>query len=606
MKGAVTKGAVMRAAVTRAAVTRGSFRWALVLSSLALFGSSAFAQPRAAEEAKVAWEWPGHRVAAGKLTDEELKRTLAEPTVTALSKEMERAMRDLRLPKREPPYFIAYTLLDVEQRLVVGQLGTVVQSQVQAGRTLHPEVRVGSRALDNSFGFGSGGFGVGGFGHSLVRDDDEIALRAGIWAATDSAYRAAVAALEQKATQRASERELDARPFDFAPDEPTQLIVADPEPLPPIEELQRLVSEVSKEFSDFPEIHESVVTAAAWRIRRTLLTSEGTLVVTPTQVVEVNIECNTQADDGMPLSHESTIFSSLDAEELRGAARRLATELTELRHAPLVPDYYGPVLFTGVAAPQMVQELLSYSVVGTPVPQEGPWARRLNRRVLPEAVELVDDPTLHTIFGQPLLGTYTVDDEGVLAERVHLVERGFLKTLLMSRTPSRDIGKSNGHGRSGFATWARGAVGNLILSTRLPTALTRQRKQLLSLNKGAGELGGLEIERLSPREFGTNGAAPPAVERAFVVSPQGKRTLVRGVNLSEMQVRDLKDVVSVGNEPVVYHVLQSAGGFSIPTSFVSPALLFEEIEVKKPNESLALPKFLPRRATPSSAPLRKD
>lgn len=598
--------------MTMAKRMRRLFRRELVIGGLVigasvhLGSSSAFAQAGAVESGPAVWEWPGLRGTAAKPTDEAVKQTLAQPTVAALLREMERAMRDLRLPRREPPYFIAYTLLDVEQRLVVGQLGTVVQSQVQAGRTLQPEVRVGSRALDNSFAFGGGGFGLEGLGNSLVRDDDEMALRAGIWTATDGAYRAAVAALEQKATQRASERELEARPFDFAPAEPTQLILPDPEPLPPVEELERLVRVVSKEFADFPEIHESVVTAAAWRIRRTLLTSEGTLVVTPTQVVEVNIECNTQADDGMPLSHESTIFSSLDAEDLRSAARRLATELTELRHAPLVPDYYGPVLFTGVAAPQIVQELLSYSVVGTPVPQEGPWARRLNRRVLPETVELVDDPTSSTLHGQPLMGSYVADDEGVLAERVHLVERGFLKTLLMSRTPSRDIGKSNGHGRSGYASWARGTVGNLILSTRLPTALTRQRKLLLSLNKGAGDIGGLEIERLSPRDFGTNGAAPPAVERAFLVSPQGKRTLVRGVNLSEMQVRDLKDVVSVGNEPVVYHVLQSAGGFSIPTSFVSPALLFEEIEVKKPNESLALPKFLPKRAAPSAGPGEKN
>jgi TldD protein len=197
-------------------------------------------------------------------------------------------------------------------------------------------------------------------------------------------------------------------------------------------------------------------------------------------------------------------------------------------------------------------------------------------------------------FGvEKLLGAYQVDDEGTPAQKVSLVERGLLKTLLMSRTPSRDIGNSNGHGRTGYATWTRGAVGNLILSTREPTPLAKQRLQLTKSAPIAGQPA-LEIERLGPREFATNGGAPPAVERAFLVSPGGKRTLVRGVTLSEMQVRDLKDLISVGNEPMVHDVLQNAGGFSVPTSFVSPSLLFEEIEVKRVKESPALPKFLPK------------
>lgn len=530
------------------------------------------------------WTWPG------KVDKAEVREALAKPVVAALKAEMERAMNGLRLPQREPPYYMAYTLLDVEQRFVVGQLGSIVQSQIQRARTLHPELRVGSPALDNSFAGAESGMGMAAFGQSLVLDDQETALRASIWVATDSAYRAAVSALEQKGTQRASERELEARPGDFAAQPPNQVVLPNPEPLPETAEIERLVRVVSQEFLAFPEVHESVVTVAAWRLHRTLITSDGSLAITPTQVVEMTIECNTQADDGMPLSHEVTLFGALDEVALRKVAQRLGSELTELRHAPLAPDYYGPVLFSGVAAPQIMQELLANSVVGTPVPSEGPWARRLQRRVLPANVNLVDDPTVQRLQNQPLLGSYVVDDEGVVAQKVSLVERGQLRSLLMSRAPSRDLQTSNGHGRAGYASWPRGAASNLILSTTNPTPLSSQRRQL---SKGLPVA--LEIERLEPREFATNGGAPPAVERAFLISPDGKRTLVRGVALSEMQVRDLKDVISVGNEPTVNHVLQSAGGYSIPTSFISPALLFEEVEVRKPKESPALPKFLPRR-----------
>ena len=46
------------------------------------------------------------------------------------------------------------------------------------------------------------------------------------------------------------------------------------------------------------------------------------------------------------------------------------------------------------------------------------WHARASRQVT-----LVDDPTLKEFQGQPLLGSYDVDDEGVKAERVSLVRK---------------------------------------------------------------------------------------------------------------------------------------------------------------------------------------
>jgi TldD protein len=528
-----------------------------------------------------AWTWPG------STSDPAVAKALQQPQVNALRREMERAMSELRLPQRQPPYFIAYSLLEVEQQLVVGQLGVVVQSEYQHSRVLKPEVRVGSPSLDNSHTLTEGGFGQNGA--SLPLDNDEIALRTAIWSATDNAYRAAIQQLEQKATQRASERELEERPADFSPAKPVQVVVSETEPLPEAETLASLARNVSVVLADYSEIQESMVTVAAWRLARTLLTSEGSLVVTPTRIVEVTIRCNTQADDGMPLSHEVTIFGTPDEAQLVASARELAVQLTELRNAPLAPDHYGPVLFSGAAAPQLMQELLSQSFVGTPVPGEGPLARKIKRRVMPTSVDVVDDPTLGTLGAEPLLGSYLVDEEGVPGERVLLVKRGVLQTLLMSRTPSKEQMASNGHGRTGFADWARASVSNLILTTSAPQTLAAQRRALVASGEPA-----LEIERFAVREFATNGAVAPTVERAFIVTPDGKRTLVRGVVLGEMQVRDFRDVLSVGSSPTVYRVLQSAGGYSIPTTVVSPALLFEDVEIRKPKASPQLPKVIPK------------
>ncbi len=111
-------------------------------------------------------------------------------------------MSQLKLPQRQTPYFIAYSLLEVEQQLVVGQLGVVVQSEHQHARSLRPEVRVGTPSMDNSHTMTeSGGFGQGNA--PLPLDNDELALRTAIWAATDTRLprRRATARTEGYATR---------------------------------------------------------------------------------------------------------------------------------------------------------------------------------------------------------------------------------------------------------------------------------------------------------------------------------------------------------------------------------------------------------------------
>ena len=55
------------------------------------------------------------------------------------------------------------------------------------------------------------------------------------------------------------------------------------------------------------------------------------------------------------------------------------------------------------------------------------WTGRVGTRVLPTSMTLVDDPTLKDFQGQPLLGNYDVDDEGVKRRAVTLVENGILQ-----------------------------------------------------------------------------------------------------------------------------------------------------------------------------------
>src|SRR2546425_8434927 len=114
-------------------------------------------------------------------------------------------------------------------------------------------------------------------------------------------------------------------------------------------------------------------------------------------------------------------------------------------------------MFTGQAYAEMFARVLAPNLSGQRLPlsdqQQAQTTRselldRMNRPVLPRFLSVFDDPTAQRVGNQELLGHYQVDDQGVPARRVSLIEQGVLKNFLMSRRPGKDMPQSNGHGRS--------------------------------------------------------------------------------------------------------------------------------------------------------------
>ena len=115
----------------------------------------------------------------------------------------------------------------------------------------------------------------------------------------------------------------------------------------------------------------------------------------------------------------------------------MLTSLKQLRDAPVSEEEYrGPVLLSADAAAGVMSELVGPNLLGNR-PQlgqnartTGDWANNYKSRVLPDFLSVVDDPTLTTFEGHALLGNYEVDDEGVKASRVSLIEKGQLVSYL--------------------------------------------------------------------------------------------------------------------------------------------------------------------------------
>jgi hypothetical protein len=210
-----------------------------------------------------------------------------------------------------------------------------------------------------------------------------------------------------------------------------------------------------------------------------------------------------------------------------------------------------------------------------------------------------------------LLGGYSVDDEGVTAQKLTIVDSGILKNELMSRRPGPDFEKSNGHGRSAFLSDAKPTMSNLFLSSSEAASAAELKKKFLDACRTeklaycmvVREMDNPTISLLHQDEFqellasygggaGTGDRLPLVVYRVY--PEDGREEMVRGARIIGLNSRALRNVAGVGNDSFVYNYMQSEiNGFAgtalgafgsaqngLPASVVAPSLWFEELEVR--------------------------
>lgn len=530
----------------------------------------------------------------------------------AMEDELARSMKDLRLGNEPRPYFLAYAITDLLAAQASATFGAPVGIARVRFRSLRTDVRVGDPSFDNSNS--EGGFGRA---EQLPTEDDYAALRREIWQATDTQYKAAVEALARKraAAQGQAKGEEDAVP-DFSSEKPTTTVVPAAGPAaatPDPEALREVVTRLSAVFRDFPQIHASRVDAGWTVSRRRLLSSEGTWADESQATVRLAVIAETQAGDGMPLRDFVTFAASepealLAVGDLEKATRRMAAELTALRTAPLAENGSATVLFDGPAAPQLVRGLLADQLPGTPPPRtaglEGAadrteWSSKIGQKVAAATLSIVDDPTAAaggTGGKTPLWGAYRADDEGVPARKVTLVEKGRLRALLMTRTPSKEIGHSNGHARATAFGPPTARPGNLIVRAEGGLGRAALLKKLESTARAGGNtayvVSLIDDGSVTPiamdDAFGgfrfNSGRGGPAAVRPLRAARvrDGKLELVRGLTLEGLQPRSFKDVVAAGRDATVLSLHEPpAGAIGIPTSIVAPPLVVDDVDVKK-------------------------
>ncbi|HTZ47356.1 MAG TPA: metallopeptidase TldD-related protein [Verrucomicrobiae bacterium] len=528
------------------------------------------------------------------------------PLFTAMKDELDRSMKTLGT--LDPPaYYIGYALTDTQRSTVSGSNGALLQSDESHNRWLEISVRTGSYDLDDTHKIDGKQLPNGGPGTNAPLDNDPDVLRRAIWLETNKQYRAAAEALiKVKTGKEVNVQTVEANIPDFSHEKPQDYIgpwasyTLDRKPW------EQRAREYTAYFRQSPAIINSIVTFTALAQNTMQLTSEGTQLQFGQIRYRLELFIQGKAADGMDIDRYYNFDwvnpgDAPDDKAVLAAAGQLRKEMEGLVVSPLNEPIVGPALLTGRAAAVFFHEVFGHRAEGhrqKDVNEGQTFAKKVNEQILPSFLTIVDDPTMKKLGNQDLLGFYQYDDEGVIGQRVTLVDHGVLKNFEMSRSPLQDFPKSNGHGRRQIGATPVSRQGNLIVESDKTMTNAELRAKLIELIKQQNKPYGLLIDDIAGGFTITGRGQPQAFQVeplvVYKVFPDGRPDeLVRGVDIVGTPLAALTKIVATGDTPEVFNGYCGAESGYVPVSAAAPAILTSELEVQKKQTSTDRPPILP-------------
>ena len=567
------------------------------------------------------------------LSGQQNKSEISDPLLRAMKDEMERS-KQLHILNLDQPYFFEYRVEDTRSFAASASLGALISSADARTRVPMVQVRVGDYSFDNTNHMYSDAYsGTRYDSGQLPNDDNYGAFRQGFWLATDRAFKTAEDAIARKRSSLKNMNVADPLP-DFSRAPAVEAVL--PVNVAPTDEKQWAdrVVKLSAIFANYPQVLSSFVDVQISQSTNYLVNSEGTMERTPEDLATVRIQGRALAADGTPVHDDESIeafaAAGLPSEnELRRETTDVAEHATALAKAPVGEAYDGPVLFEARAAAQLFGQLLgdNLKVTRKPIADPGRTARyaatefenRLGSRVLPEWMDVVDDPTQTQWHGQTLLGHYQYDMEGVAAQPVSIVDKGLLKSFLLTRTPTyKGFVGSNGHARlSGSYGDRAPGFGNLFIRASETKSAADLKKALIDMIQQRNKPYGILIRKLDFPSTATidefrgmaaalqrSGGSSSLVAQpllVYKVYPDGKEELVRSVWFRGVSTRSLRDIVAASDEQYVFNFTDSnaplalvgAGNYTTSSSVIAPAILFDELQLEPIQEEITKPPIVP-------------
>ena len=522
-----------------------------------------------------------------------------------MSQELNRNFTVLKEKGDPAPYFLSYEVTEIDFRSISATLGAIEVSSGGKNRALDVSVRVGSNKLDN-YRRVRNDRGQFTSGLQLSLDDTPVAIKRRLWLETDRAYRAAAERLIRIRTNTQVRVAAEDDSDDFSTEEAARHQQAPP-PLKFSEaEWTERVRKLSARFGNYPSVLTSHVAVSAQTDTRFLVNTEGSRIEHGRGFARIVISASAKAIDGTDLSAFET-FEAVDPSGLpddkaiTAAIDQVATDVTNLLHAPDGEPFVGPAIFSGRAAGVFFHEIFGHRVEGHRQKDDSEgqtFTKSIDTQVLPSFLSVVFDPTRKKVDGIDLNGWYDYDDEGVKARSVTAVDKGILKTFLMSRSPIKGIEHSNGHGRRQPGLEVVSRQSNLIVESSKAVPEARLRQMLMDEIKRQNKPYGLYFRDITGGFTTTSRAGLQAFKVipvvVYRVYPDGRPDeLIRGTDIVGTPLSSFSKILATSDKKEVFNGYCGAESGSVPVSAVAPAILVSEIETEKKAKSNDRPPLLP-------------
>ena len=495
----------------------------------------------------------------------------------AMNDELQRNMKELRMPDFNAPFYIMYGIYDNVTQNVSATMGAITNSG-----TYYDKFSTNTRVLVGNYDFNDESLDDNIYSNPdvfqlpLPMDDDYIGLRRALWSSTDRIYRSAARHYQKhQQTLKESNKKLEDLPHrSFVKVAPVKIIKTNEPVNIDMKSWETRVRNLSARFNDHPSIENSFVSMNFIRGDRYITTSEGTLVKLPHSVATLTARASAKNANGefviKRIQRVALTPDKLPDENAFAAdiTQLIASVEEELNVPALEEEYSGPVLFLGepvanlfgnalfrgnesILANDFIERQTGYQMRS----QMNSLDSKIGKLLISETLTIKAKPTMKSFNGIPLLGSYEVDPEGVVpADEVVVFEKGVLKELLNNRSITHSSQKANG--------FADGAGVLEITSTEKFTV-----KQLKEKLIAAAKKQGLDFALIIQDANATGMLSVIKVNVA-----DGTEQKIRSVNTNSDGLKIFKNLLGVTGDLQVINDSMApyqAGAFNLGANFIS-------------------------------------
>ncbi len=525
-----------------------------------------------------------------------------------LKEELQRTIKTLKKPGKPRVYYLAYLFRNQRTEKMWGRLGAVNRHEASSSNNVFCDIRVGSYKYDN--------LTHGGLNDNSDKDESvdyiympseirEDAFKYGLWKLTDARYREAAEQYYDKKSRELHfvdpNRKLPSR----VKRKPVKQMRYSRFDEVDTDYWKYLIRKAGALIKKYPRIKNSWIEFTSRHNQHLLVNSEGTELLRQSAIFELRAHIWLLSPKGEGIAQDINLIegdpNDLPSERdfLKLVKNRLDL-LFELEKAPELNSFSGPVLLSPIAAGVFFHEVVGHRLEGSRLlsPDEGATFRTLRgKRITPDYIDIVDDPTALKFGGRTMIGHFNYDDEGSAARRAVLVEKGILKNFLTTAMPIPGQKELNGHARNMGYERPISRMGNLFVLNRKPVDQDELKRMFLEEMKAQKKPHGIFVKDVLGGETDTSSydfqAFKGEIMHAVKLMPNGKEVPIRGVDFVGTPLSALDSVLAMGDDPEMDNSYCGAESGVVPVSTISPSMLLRNLELQSRNRERLTQYVLP-------------